>query len=88
MKKIKAGKKKIAVSWKRQTSVTGYQLRYSTKANMKKAKLIKVNGKAGNKTIKKLKAKKRYYVQIRAYKNNGQKNIYGKWSTKKAIKTK
>ena len=88
MKKINSGKKKIAVSWKRQTSVTGYQLRYSTKANMKKAKLIKVNGKAGNKTIKKLKAKKRYYVQIRAYKNNGQKNIYGKWSTKKAIKTK
>ena len=40
------------------------------------------------KTIKKLKSKKRYYVQIRAYKTNDHKKNYGNWSAKKTLKTK
>ena len=41
-----------------------------------------------SKTVKKLKAKKKYYVQVRTYKTSGGKNYYSAWSAKKAIKTK
>ena len=53
---------------------------------MKNAKRIKVNAKTANKTIKKLKSKKRYYVQIRAYKTNDQQKNYGNWRCKENIK--
>ena len=88
VKKLKSGKKQIRLTWKKQSKVSGYEIRYSTKANMKNAKRIKVNAKTANKTIKKLKSKKRYYVQIRAYKTNDHKKIYGNWSAKKTLKTK
>ena len=88
VKKLKSGKKKIRLTWKKQSKVSGYEIRYSTKANMKNAKRIKVNAKTANKTIKKLKSKKRYYVQIRAYKTNDHKKNYGNWSAKKTLKTK
>ena len=88
VKKLKAGKKQIRLTWKKQSKVSGYEIRYATKANMKKAKRIKVNAKTASKTIKKLKSKKRYYIQIRAYKTNDHKKIYGNWSIKKTLKTK
>ena len=88
VKKLKAGKKQIRLTWKKQSKVSGYEIRYATKANMKKAKRIKVNAKTASKTIKKLKSKKRYYIQIRAYKTNDHKKIYGNWSAKKTLKTK
>lgn len=69
----------------KQSKVSGYEIRYSTKANMKNAKRIKVNAKTANKTIKKLKSKKRYYVQIRAYKTNDHKKLW-KLSAKKTLK--
>ena len=88
VKKLKAGKKQIRLTWKKQSKVSGYEIRYAIKANMKKAKRIKVNAKTASKTIKKLKSKKRYYIQIRAYKTNDHKKIYGNWSIKKTLKTK
>ena len=88
VKKLKAGKKQIRLTWKKQSKVSGYEIRYATKANMKKAKQIKVNAKTASKAIKKLKSKKRYYIQIRAYKTNDHKKIYGNWSIKKTLKTK
>ena len=88
VKKLKAGKKQIRLTWKKQSKVSGYEIRYAIKANMKKAKRIKVNAKTASKTIKKLKSKKRYYVQIRAYKTNDHKKNYGNWSAKKTLKTK
>ena len=88
VKKLKAGKKQIRLTWKKQSKVSGYEIRYATKANMKKAKRIKVNAKTASKAIKKLKSKKRYYIQIRAYKTNDHKKIYGNWSIKKTLKTK
>lgn len=53
---------------------------------MKKAKRIRVNAKTANKTIKKLKSKKRYYVQIRAYKTNDHKKKLWKLECKENIK--
>jgi hypothetical protein len=48
---------------------------------VKKAKTTK-------KVIKKLKAKKKYYVQIRTYKKVGKKYYYSKWSKVKTVKVK
>ena len=38
--------------------------------------------------IKKLKAKKKYYVQIRTYKTVNGTKYYSAWSAKKSVKTK
>ena len=37
-------------------------------------------------TLKKLKAKKKYYIKARAYKVVDKKTYYGKWSARKIIK--
>ena len=67
---------------------TGYQVRYSTKSSMAGAKSIKVKGyKNTVKKITKLKAKKKYYVQVRVYKVKNGKTYYSKWSAKKWVKT-
>ena len=61
IKKVKAGKKKVSVSWKKSAqSITGYQIQYSTSASFKKGKkTITIPGKKKqSRTIKKLKTKK------------------------------
>ena len=37
-------------------------------------------------TIKKLKKKKTYYVQVRAFKKSGKTRVYGNWSNRKRVK--
>ena len=89
-KLTKNGSKQFTVKWKKKTvQVTGYQIRYSTQKNMKNAKTVTVAKKGTtSKTIKKLKAKKKYWVQIRTYKTvNGVKYVSA-WSAKKAVKTR
>ena len=91
--KVTAKKKAFNVKWKKASGVTGYEIQYSTKKNMKNAKKVKIKkASSTSKTIKKLKAKKKYYVRIRTYKtvniNSKNKTYYGKWSGKKTVKTK
>ena len=67
LSKVSAKKKAFNAKWKKCSNVSGYQLQYSTKKNMKSAKTytfktVKINGK--------------------------NKTYYGKWSSKKAVKTK
>ena len=83
-------KKQIKVTWaKRTAQVTGYQIRYSTKQSMANAKNLKVTSfKTNTKTIKNLKSKQKYYVQIRTYKNVNGKAYYSAWSKAKTIITK
>ena len=82
---IKAQNKAFTVKWKKKSSITGYQIQYSTNSKFKKNnKKIKIkNAKTVSKKITKLKASKKYYVRIRTYK--GKK--YSKWSKVKSIKT-
>lgn len=87
--KAKAFKKQMKVSWKKQNQASGYQIRYSLKKNMKKASTKNVTG--NNKkviTIKKLKSKKVYYVQVRSCKKLNGKTIYGSWSSKSKVRIK
>lgn len=44
--------------------------------------------KKTSKTIKKLKAKKKYYVHVRTYKKVGTVKYYSSWSKTKSVKTK
>lgn len=82
-----AGKKKMTVSFWSVSDADGYQIRYSTNKKFKSGvKLTKT--KSNRKTIKKLKRRKKYYVQIRAYKKVQGKTVYGKWSAKKSAKIK
>ena len=90
LKTITAKKKALKVKWKKPASLaTGYQIRYSLKKSMKKSKVATVKGASkGAKTIKRLKAKKKYYVQVRSFAKVGGKVYYSAWSAKKAKKTK
>lgn len=84
------GSKQFTVKWKKQsTQVTGYQIRYSTSSSMSSAKTVTVSSyKTTQKTIKSLKAKKKYYVQIRTYKTVNGTKYYSSWSAKKNVTTK
>lgn len=60
--------------------------RASTKKNFKGAKKVSIYKSKKTYTKKKLKAKKKYYIRIRAYKtykdaNKKIKKVYGKWTT-------
>lgn len=89
---IKAGKKAFTVKAAKRASknVTGYQLRYSSYSSMKSAKSVVIGKKPAtvSKTVKNLKAKKKYYVQVRSYKTISGKKYYSAWSAKKSVTTK
>lgn len=82
--------KQLTVKWKKKaTQVTGYQIRYATNESMKSAKTVTVGSyKTVSKTIKKLKKKTNYYVQVRTYKTVSKKKYYSAWTQVKKIKTK
>lgn len=87
--KAKAGKKQMTVTWKRNKNAKGYQITYSQKKNFKKAKNVAITkNKTTKKVIKKLKADKKYYVKVRAYKKAGNKKVYGAYSKVKTVKIK
>lgn len=71
------------IKWKKKSSITGYQIQYSTNSKFKKGnKSIKIKkAKIVSKNITGLKASKKYYIRIRTYK--GKK--YSNWSKKKNI---
>ena len=78
-KKISA--KKLKVTLKTAKGVKGYQVMISTSKKFKKAKVK--NYKKAKFTIKKLKANKKYFIRVRAYKVVNGEVYYGKWSNRK-----
>ena len=78
--------KKLVVKWDVVKGAKGYQLQYALNKKFKKKKSVQT--KKSKYTIKKLKKKKTYYIRVRAYKMNGKKKVYGKWSKVKAVKRK
>ena len=75
--KLKAGKKKVTIKIKK-ASVSGYQIKYASNKNFKKAKTR--NTRKTIYTIKSLRSKKKCYVKVRAYKVVKGKKIYGSYS--------
>ena len=89
-KKVKPAKKAVSVEWKKVSGVKGYQIQVATDKKFKKNKKTATvkKQKTTKVTIKKLKAKKKYYVRIRTYKTVNGKKVYSSWSKVKTIKTK
>ena len=100
VKKLSKARKAFTVKWKKPSKAnlkqtTGYQVRWSTSKRFTKkttkTKTVKTTSKAGKTCqlkVTKLKAKKKYYVQVRTYKKVGGKTYCSSWSKAKAVKTK
>ena len=88
LKSVKAAKRAIKVSWKKQAVKTsGYQIQYATDKKFRNAVKVNVKGaKNTAKTIKKLKSGKKYYVRIRTYKVVNGDKYFSKWSKTKTVK--
>lgn len=92
---LNKAKKSFTVKWKKQkTQTTGYQFQYTTDKKFKKSvKTVTISkNTVVKKTVKKLAAKKTYYVRIRTYKtvkiNGKNTKLYSGWSPAKKVKTK
>ena len=94
IKKVKGSKKAIALTWAKVKGVKGYQIQVATDKKFKKnKKTVTIKKQKTTKTtVKKLKAKKKYFVRIRTYKtkkiNGKSKKVYSSWSKAKTVKTK
>ncbi len=89
--KLVKGKKSFKITWKKVSSVSGYQVQYSTssKFTKKTSKKVTYNGnKKFTKTVSKLKGGKKYYVRVRTYKTVNGKKVYSGWSKVKTVTTK
>ena len=80
----------MTVLWKKDAKVTGYQIQYSTKSNMKNASMVTVTKKSKVKSVLTgLKKGKTYYIQVRSYYIVDKKKntaLFGTWSNKKKVK--
>ena len=89
LKSLTGGKSSFTAKWNKVKGVDGYQLQYSLSKKFKSKKTVTVkSAKSIKKTVKKLKAKKTYYVRIRAYKTVSGKKLYSKWSKAEKAATK
>ena len=82
--KAKSVRKGLTLTWKKVSGVDGYQIQVSTKKNFKNSSKYNVSGNKVKYKVTKLKAKKKYYVRIRAYKtyegsDGTTKKVYGKY---------
>ena len=96
--KVTGQKKAVKVVWKKQLTkmkssyVSGYQVQYSTSSKFTSGTSKYTNAKFSKgrttKTIKNLKAGKKYYVRVRTYKTEDGTKCYSSWSKAKSVKTK
>lgn len=87
--KLKAGRKKITVSWKKVGGVSGYEIYRSTKksSGYKKIRTAK-KAKITSYTNKKLVKNQKYFYRIRAYKTINGRKFYSSYSSPKSVKAK
>ena len=85
-KAVNKKRRKLQITLKKMSQISGFQCYYSTKKNFKKKK--RITSKKYKFTLKKL-SKKRYYIKVRAFRieQNGVKR-FGKWSKIKKVKVK
>lgn len=85
--KLTAKKKSLKITWKKISNVKKYQVQICTSKKFKKGVVSKTASK-NLLTVKKLKAKKKYYVRVRAINTSGKQTVYGNWSKVANKKTK
>ena len=94
--KLKKARKAIKVKWKKQSKkmsgsrITGYQIQLATNSKFTKNKRTVTVRKYSkvSKKIKKLKAKKKYYIKVRTYKIVSGVKYYSSWSKVRTVKTR
>lgn len=87
IKKVTAYKgRKVQVKCSASSKASGYQIQYSMKRNFSGAKTKTV--KSTTNYITSLKANKRYYFRVRAYRKVNGKTYYSGWSGSKNIKVR
>ena len=89
--KVKAGKNKVTVSWKKigrsegdkklRAQIKGVQIQYSTDPKFKKSRVTKKVGRDRTKAVLKLKKKKTYYIRLRYFGSGGT----SKWTEAKKV---
>ena len=85
--KATADKKAVKLTLtKKIKKLKGYEIKYSTKSNLKGAKKVTVK-KLPN-TIKKLKSGKKYFIKVRQFTKQGKNKVYGPYSKKLTVKVK
>lgn len=88
---LSATSKGFVAKWKKYTTqTTGYQVQYATDSKFTKGvKTVTVSkNSTTSTTVKKLTAKKKYYVRIRTYKTVSGTKYYSSWSGSKSVTTK
>lgn len=87
--KIKSlSKRRMKITWKKQSNISGYQIQYAINKNLKKAKNKKIPYYHNSLIVNSLKKKKTYYVRGRAYWKDSSSVCYGAWSKIKKVKIK
>ncbi len=82
-----ASSKSLLVKWSKASSVTGYQIAYSTSADMSGSVKVLVSKRSQvSTTIDGLTKNKTYYVRIRTYKSIDGTKYYSAWSSKSSVK--
>ena len=80
--------KRLKVTYKKVSGVTGYEVVYSTSKKFTKSTTKTLTVKGTSKTVKSLKKGKTYYVKVRTYKTVKGKKYYSKFSAVKSVKVK
>ena len=90
LKSAKASGKKVKITWKKLSGVSGYEVYQSTKKSKgyKKVATVKGASKTSYTTKKKLTSGKKYYYKVRAYKTVNGKKVYGSYSSVKSATIK
>lgn len=83
------GKKRVILRWKRNSTVSGYQIQYAANTKFTSAKTKQVgSNKTTSLTISNLNSKKTYSVRIRTYKKVSGTMYYSSWSKPVKVKVK
>ena len=83
-----SAKRTMLITWKKDKTVTGYQVQISLKKNFKKFTVSRnFKAKVTKQKITSLKSKT-WYVRMRSYKTVSGKPVYGIWSDVKKVKVK
>lgn len=86
--KVKGAKKKIIVTWKKNSTASGYEVYYSKKENGKYKTLGTVKNNSKTQLTKNKLKQGTYYVKMRPYLLQNGKKLYGSYTAVKSVKVK
>jgi len=89
VKKISSSAKgKISFAWKKDSTVTGYEIYVDSHKDFKYHQSMIFDKSKTSIVVGKAKSKTKYYLKIRAYKMSGKTKYYSKWSKVKSVTVK